>query len=104
MRILLALLVAAELSAAEKKSEPAKPSAPVTLTELQAIKFENLALKEQLTRQSLAQVTEEQNALVAAVCKEAGIPVGECSINLRTRQVGKVAKIGRRDNSKQEGK
>lgn len=63
-------------------AEPAKP-----LPEVQALKLENLVLREELATQQLAKIRAQQQDLYAEVCKAAGIEIAECAVDLNKRLV-----------------
>ena len=62
------------------------------LTEVQTLKFENLALKFNNLQGQLQKLQEEQKQLFESVCKDNGIKLEECKINSDSTKVVQVKK------------
>ena len=62
------------------------------LTEVQTLKFENLALKFNNLQGQLQKIQEEQKQLFESVCKDSGIKLEECKINSDATKVVQVKK------------
>ena len=62
------------------------------LTEVQTLKFENLALKFNNLQGQLQKIQVEQKQLFASVCKEAEIKIEECQISNDATKVVQVKK------------
>lgn len=107
MRIFILLFAAMAAIAQTPAEKPAAAPKPVALAKEAALELEGLQMHQEkvqrilqdaaraideLTKVAMARELERMNALIAAACGSAQIPVAECSVDLKNRVVKRVEK------------